>query len=84
MEYNFSGMCADQTFLLKKRIDALNERFKNQYAAAINLINCALEDDKRIDMSVEISDLLNDQANQCEILYTNTMNKVVQVLHRYL
>jgi hypothetical protein len=84
MDYDFSGLCADQLEKLTKRLESLNKSFLKDYRFALNVINNAVANEKRGEIFVEIEDLLRDQVGKCEIFYTETLNKVQHVLSRHL
>lgn len=83
MEFDFSGLCADQLEKLVKRLQALNKSFVKEYTLALTVIyNPAGKD--RNDVIVEIEDILRDQITKNEILYTESLNKVQRALAKHL
>ena len=84
MDYDFSGLCADQLEKLKKRLESLNKFCIKEYKLALNVINNPIANEKRGEIFVEVEDLLRDQVSQCEILYTETLNRVQRSLAKYL
>lgn len=84
MDYNFSGVCADQLEKLKKRLEALNKTYIKEYKLALNVINSASANEHRNETFVEVEDLLRDQVGKCEIFYTETLNKVQRALAKHL
>lgn len=84
MDYDFSGLCADQLEKLKKRLEALNKSFVKEYKFALNVINHPVTNEKRGEIFVEVEDLLRDQIGKSEIFYTETLNKVQRSLAKHL
>lgn len=84
MDYDFSGLCADQIEKLGKRLESLKKAFIKEYVVALNVINNATANDKRGEIKTEIDDLFNDTANKASIFYTECMNKVQRVLTKNL
>lgn len=84
MDYDFSGLCADQIFKLAKRLTALNKAFVKEYTMALNVINDSETNDNRGEIMIEVENLLRDQIGKCEIFYTETLNKVQRVLGKHL
>ncbi len=84
MDYDFSGLCADQLEALKKRLESFNKSIVKEYNLALNVINNSTANEHRGEITVEVEDLLRDQVKKTEIFYIETMNKVQKVLTRYL
>jgi hypothetical protein len=84
MEFDFSGLCADQLEKLAKRLQSLNKSFIKEYKLALNVINHPVANEHRNETFVTIEDLLRDQVGKCEIFYTETLNKVQRELAKYL
>lgn len=84
MDYDFSGLCADQIEKLGKRLVSLNKSFVNDYILALGVINSPDANDNRLTILQEIEDHLRDQVAKSEILYTETLNKVQRVLMAHL
>lgn len=80
MDYDFSGLCADQVEKLEKRLDSLKKSFIKEYMVAINVINNPIANEKKGAIGIEIDDLFNDTKNKASIFYTECMNKVKKVL----
>lgn len=80
MDYDFSGLCADQIEKLDKRLASLKKSFIKEYVVALNVINNKNANDCRGTIKTEIDDLFNDVANKASIFYTECMNKVQRVL----
>jgi hypothetical protein len=80
MDYDFSGLCADQIEKLDKRLASLKKAFIKEYVVALNVINNKNANDNRGAMKTEIDDLFNDVGNKASIFYTECMNKVQRVL----
>jgi hypothetical protein len=80
MDYDFSGLCADQVEKLQKRLVTLKKAFMKEYDIALNVINKAGINEKRGAIKTEIDDLFNDVSNKASIFYTECMNKVQRVL----
>lgn len=76
MEYDFSGLCADQLEKLEKRLLSLKKAFIKEYIIALHVINNKNANDKEEELKVKISDLLTDTANKSSIFYKECMNKV--------
>lgn len=84
MDYDFSGLCADQLEKLTKRLQSLNKAFVKEYKLALNVINNSVANEHRSETLIEIEDLLRDQIGKTEIFYTETLNKVQRSLSKYL
>ncbi len=84
MDYDFSGLCADQLEKLTKRLQSINKAFVKEYKLALNVINNPVSNDHRSETMSEIEDLLRDQISKTEILYTETFNKVQRSLIKHL
>jgi hypothetical protein len=84
MDYDFSGLCADQIFKLAKRLTSLNKSFVKEYTMALNVINDSDTNDNRNEIMIEVENLLRDQIGKCETFYTETLNKVQRVLGKHL
>lgn len=84
MDYDFSGLCADQLEKLKKRLESLNKSFIKEYKLALNVINNPVANEKHGEIFVEVEDFLRDQVSKCEIFYTETLNKVQRALAKHL
>lgn len=84
MDYDFSGLCADQIERLTKRLESLKKTFIKDYAFALNIINNPHANDKRGEIKVQVDDILNDVANKSVIFYTEAMNKVQRVLKEHV
>ena len=84
MDYDFSGLCADQLEKLRKRLESFNKAIVKEYNLALNVINSANANDHRGEITIEVEDLLRDQIKKTEIFYTETMNKVQRVLTKFL
>jgi len=80
MDYDFSGLCADQIEKIEKRLISLKKTFIKEYAVALNVINNKNANENRGDIKTKIDDLFNDTANKAQIFYTECMNKVKKVL----
>jgi hypothetical protein len=80
MEYDFSGLCADQIEKIDKRLESLRKSFIKEYMIALNIINCSKANDNREEIKVQINDILFDTANKSFIFYTECMNKVQKLL----
>ncbi len=81
MEYDFSGLCADQIDKLEKRLSSLKKLFMKEYIIALNVINNRNANDNRNIIKTEIDDLFNDVANKSSIFYTECMNKIQRILN---
>lgn len=84
MEYDFSGLCADQLEKLKKRLESLNKACIKEYKLALNVINNPTSNEHRGEIMVSVEDHMRDVVGKCEIFYTETMNKVQCELARHL
>ena len=80
MDYDFSGLCADQVEKLDKRLTSLKKAFIKEYMVALNVINNSRANDNRDAIKIELDDLFNDTANKASIFYTECMNKVKRIL----
>lgn len=84
MDYDFSGLCADQIEKLAKRLQSLNKAFVKEYKMALNVINHGRTNEFRSDIIIEVEDLLRDQIGKSEIFYTETLNKIQECLGKYM
>jgi hypothetical protein len=84
MDYDFSGLCADQLEKLAKRLTSLNKSFVKEYKMALNVINNAKANEHRSETLVAIEDHLRDQVGKTEIFYTETLNKIQRELGKHL
>ena len=84
MDYDFSGLCADQLEKLRKRLESLNKNFIKDYKLALNVINNPAANEHRGETLCEVEDQLRDVVGKAEIFYTETMNKVQKALSKYL
>lgn len=84
MDYDFSGLCADQVERLDKRLESLKKSFVKDYAFALNIINNPIANDKRSEIRVQVEDILNDVAKKASIFYVEAMNKVQRVLREHV
>lgn len=84
MDYDFSGLCADQVEKLKKRLEGLNKACVKEYKIALNVINSPSQMEHRGEIMIGVEDALRDVVGKCEIFYTEAMNKVQQELVKFL
>ncbi len=84
MDYDFSGLCADQLEKLTKRLQSLNKSFIKEYKLAMNVINNQKANEHRGETMVEVEDLFRDQVVKCQIFYTETLNKIQRALSKHL
>lgn len=84
MDFDFSGLCADQLEKLNKRLTSINKSFIKEYKLALNVINNSETNAHQPEILLQIEDLLRDQVNKCAIFYTETFNKVQRELSKYL
>lgn len=80
MEYDFSGLCADQIEKLEKRLSSLKKAFTKDYAIALHIINNKHANDNEGIIKIAIDDIFNDVANKASIFYTECMNKIQRLL----
>jgi hypothetical protein len=84
MEFDFSGLCADQLEKLKKRLESLNKASIKEYNIALNVINNPEQYEHRGEIMIGVEDQLRDVVKKCEIFYTEAMNKVQRELSKFL
>jgi hypothetical protein len=84
MDYDFSGLCADQIEKVRKRLESINKKFVKEYELALNVINHDESNEHRGEIFVEVEDSLRDVVKKCEIFYTEAMNKVARSLSKHL
>jgi hypothetical protein len=84
MEYDFSGLCADQLFILEKRLESFKKACLKEYVMALNVVNNPDEQEHRGETKVELDDIFNDASKRAQLVYTEAMNKVQRVLSKYL
>lgn len=76
MDYDFSGLCADQLEKLSKRLTSLKKSFLKEYEIALHVINNRHANEKMGEIMIGVDDILNDVARKTAIFYTEGMNKV--------
>ena len=84
MDYDFAGLCADQQFKLEKRLQSINKSFVKEYQLALNVINNAKANDARGELMVQVEDCLRDVVSKNIIFYVEAMNKIQNILGKYL
>lgn len=84
MDYDFSGLCADQLEKLRKRLESSNKAFMKEYKIALDVINNPEQHEHRGEIMIGVEDQLRDVVKKCEIFYTETMNKVQRELSKFL
>ncbi len=84
MEYDFSGLCADQLFILEKRLESFKKACLKEYVMSLNVVNNPDEQEHRGETKVEIDDIFNDASKRAQLVYTEAMNKVQKVLGKHL
>lgn len=84
MDYDFSGLCADQIEKVEKRLNALSKAFIKEYNLALNVINHPKANGVRGEITQEVQDELRDTTNKSVIFFTECMNKVVRSLSKNL
>ena len=84
MDYDFSGLCADQIDKLDKRLVSLKKEFMKEYVTALYIINDVPTNENMEQIKIEIDDLFNNSANRSSIMYTECMNKVKRALTNYM
>jgi len=84
MDYDFSGLCADQLEKLKKRLESINKTFVKDYKLSLNVINSSSQNEHRGEIMVGVEDHLRDVVGKCEIFYTESMNKIQRELGKFL
>lgn len=84
MDYDFSGLCADQLERLEKRLESLKKAFMKEYRVALNVINNPSANEKRNEIMYDVETLFNDASSAAKSMYASSMNKVMSVLMRDL
>jgi uncharacterized protein YktB (UPF0637 family) len=84
MDYDFSGLCADQIEKMRKRLESVNKSFVKEYTIGMNVINHDESNEHRGEIMVEVEDQLRDVVKKCEIFYTEALNKVQRSLGKFL
>ncbi len=84
MDYDFSGLCADQLFTLVKRLQSIHKSFVKEYKLGLNVINHDVANEKRGEIFTAVEDILRDQIKKSEIFYTEALNKVQRELTKHL
>ncbi len=82
MDYDFSGLCADQIAIIDKRLEAMGKKFIKEYHLALNVINHSIVNEKRGEIVQEVEDALRDTRHKSVIFFTECMNKVQKALIR--
>lgn len=84
MDYDFSGLCADQLERLEKRLESLKKSFFKEYKVALNVINNPKANENRNEIMYDIETVFNNALEVTRSTYTVSMNKVIAVLKRDL
>jgi len=84
MDYDFSGVCADQLEKLAKRLEALKKANLKEYALAMNVINQEIALDNLGGTLIQITDIFNDVSKAIQIIYTEALNKAQRKLKEHL
>lgn len=84
MEYDFSGLCADQLFILEKKLESFKKACLKEYVMALNVVNNSDEQEHRGETKVELDDIFNDTSNRCQVIYTEAMNRAQKILGKHL
>ncbi len=84
MDYDFSGLCADQLFKLEKRLQSVNKAFVKEYKFALDIINNKESNDHRGEIMTVIEDHLRDVMGKTSIFYIEALNKVQRELTKHL
>lgn len=84
MDYDFSGLCADQLEKLGKRLQSLNKSFIKEYKIGLNVINSAQANEHRGETITEVEDHFRDVCGKVEIFYTEALNKIQRSLGKHL
>lgn len=84
MDYDFSGICADQLYTMVKRLQSLHKSFVKEYKIGLNAINHETANEKRGEIFTAVEDILRDQIKKSEIFYTEALNKVQRELTKFL
>lgn len=84
MEYDFAGVSDDLLEKLSKRLSSFNKAVLKDFNFALNVINDTKTSENRPQINVQITDLLNDQLNKSVIFYTETFNKIQNLLKNNL
>lgn len=84
MDYDFSGLCADQLERLEKRLESLKKSFFKEYKVALNVINNTKANENRNEIMYDVESVFNNALEITRSTYTTSMNKVIAVLKRDL
>lgn len=84
MDYDFSGLCADQLEILRKRLNTLHKKFMTEYMISLNVINNENANDHRDEIINDIIDIQSDLEKTVSQLGVQAANKIQAVLKRYL
>ena len=84
MDYDFSGLCADQLEKLEKKLVSIQKSNIKDYCVALNVLNNKQEQQNRGSTKQEINDIFNDVNTKLAIIYTEALNKVQRVLRKNL
>jgi hypothetical protein len=84
MDYDFSGLCADQIAIIEKRLESMAKKFVKEYHVALNVINNSVVNEMRAEVAQEVEDVLRDTCNKSVIFFTECMNKVQRSLTKHL
>lgn len=80
MDYDFSELCSSQLERISKRLEYANKAFVREYLLALSVINNAKANEHKSETMQAVETLLYDQVVKCELLYTETLNKVQRAL----
>ena len=84
MECDFSGLCADQLFILEKRLESFKKSCLKEYVLSLNVINQSEEQEHRGETKVELDDIFNDASKRAQLVYTEALNRAQKVLAKHL
>lgn len=84
MEYDFSGLCADQLEKLEKKLTSIQKANIKEYCITLNVLNIPKEQEARGATKQELNDIFNDVNAKLSIIYTEALNKVQRVLRKNL
>lgn len=84
MDYDFSGLCADQIETLGKRLTSLHKKFMNEYLISLNVINNENANEHRGELINDIMGIQSDLHKTVSQLGVQSANKIQAVLKRYL
>jgi hypothetical protein len=69
---------------LDKSLKSIKNKFQDTLAIALDAAIYEIDQDKRQEVEIALSDMINDTFNKFSVDYTRTMNKAAQIVENGL